>query len=168
MRKRQGAGRCADSVTDLPLMKLIEIKDFEINYGAPCPVLLADDSQLRLFFNSRPIGERIELSFSVCQFFSFSPPNDEALNGHPYYELGLSSGGFFELLDSDLMFRIKGYNRYHPYNNPNSYNDSHHYIITFKEQLFECVAEGYELTRHQKNAYYTVTDILNQISNPPA
>ncbi|MDO3626314.1 hypothetical protein [Mucilaginibacter sp. BT774] len=84
-------------------MKLIEIENaFKISYGAPCPILLADDHQLRLFFYGGPYNnDRIEVRFISSPFFSFSPPNDEALNGHPYYEFGLVSCGFFELLDSD-------------------------------------------------------------------
>lgn len=148
-------------------MKLIEIKeDFTISYGALCPVLLSDDYQLRLFFyNNSNNNERVELRFMSYSFFSFSPPNDEALNGHPYYELGLVSCGFFELLDSDLINKVKSYGRHHPYYNPKAYDDSHHYIITFKEQLFECIASQHEFETHEMKAYAAAATALNRMFN---
>ncbi|MBS1520530.1 MAG: hypothetical protein JST50_06010 [Bacteroidetes bacterium] len=148
-------------------MRLIEIKDaFKIDYGAPCPILLADDHHLRLFFYGGPDNnDRIEVRFISSPFFSFSPPNDEALNGHPYYELGLVSCGFFELLDSDLLNKIKSYGRFHPYYNPSAYDDSHHYIITFKEQLFECIAGKYEVIIHRNKTYDAAASILNDMFN---
>lgn len=148
-------------------MRLVEIKDaFRIDYGAPCPILLASDHQLRLFFYDGAYNaERIEVRFISSPFFSFSPPNDEALNGHPYYELGLVSCGFFELLDSDLFDKVKSYGRFHPYYNPNFYDGYHHYLITFKERLFECIASKYEVIIHGNKSCDAAAGVLNDMFN---
>lgn len=159
-------------------MKLIEITDqFVMDVGAPCPLLITDATNLRLIFfadeETEGLRQRnnlydqgiIEISFKTHRFFSFGPPNDEALNSHPYYELGLKSYSFYELLDSDLIAKIATYGRYHPYYNPNSYEKSHHYIITFKEQLFECVAKGFEVSKYQEPIYDQGLKTLNRIYN---
>jgi len=158
-------------------MRLTEIRDlFEIDNGAPCPLLLSADGIVRLIFYGNAInGQRfkqrdvlndigiIELRFTSCSFQSFSPPNDEALNGHPYYNIGLSSCGFFEVLNSDLIKKIESYNRFHQRNNPNSYRNSHHYVITFKETVFECVADDFELFQYDESVYSRGVKSLHEL-----
>ncbi|MBB6127112.1 hypothetical protein [Mucilaginibacter lappiensis] len=162
-------------------MKLIEIKDqFVMDVGAPCPLLIADDHNLRLIFYSNDedqieLRQRdniydqgiIELKFIRHNFFSFGPPNDEALNGHPYYELNLGSYSFYELQDSDLIAKISTYGRHHHFYNTRAYEKCHHYILTFKEQLFECVAHGFEVYKHNETTiYHQGLNALNQIYKP--
>ena len=147
-----------------------------MDVGAPCPLLITDEHSLRLIFysndeNQIELRQRdniydqgiIELKFIRHNFFSFGPPNDEALNGHPYYELGLGYYSFYELLDSDLIAKISTYGRHHHFYNPNAYEKSHHYIITFKEQLFECVAHSFEVYKYNDSIYDRGLQALNQL-----
>lgn len=158
-------------------MKLIEIQDqFVMDVGAPCPLLITDNGDLRLIFysndeNSKELRQRnnlhdhgiIELSFKSQSFFSLGPPNDEALEGHPYFELDLNPYSFYELLDSDLIAKISTYGRYHHFYNPNAYDKYHHYILTFKEQLFECVADGFEVNKYNESIYHQGLKTLNHM-----
>lgn len=151
-------------------MELIEIEgQFQMDVGALSPLLIADEGNLRLIFYSNDENSHlydpgiIELSFKNHGFFSFGPPNDEALNGHPYYELGLRSYAFYELQDSELIAKISTYSRHHHFYNPNAYDKSHHYILTFKEQLFECVASSFEVYKHPESIYHQGLKALNHI-----
>jgi len=141
------------------MMKLEEIDLFKIDYGAPSPVLINDGANLQIIFYSDESFENgtfdfadqrvITLKFDRVSYHSMGPPNDEALNGHPYYELGLQSAGFYKLLNSELIERLNLMNRFHPYYQPNAIDNSQHYIITFKEKVFECVARGFEFNIQQ-------------------
>jgi len=158
-------------------MKLIEIEDqFVMDTGAPCPLLIAEDGDLRLIFysndeNQNDLRQRnnlydqgiVELKFKLYGFFSFGPPNDETLTGHPYFELDLYPYSFYELLDSDLIAKISTYGRHHHFYNPNAYDKYHHYILTFKEQLFECVARGFEVNTYNETIYHQGLKTLNHI-----
>ena len=144
-------------------MKLVLIDDlFRPDDVDPCPLVIAYGSELKLIFYSAELfnapasehrEEVIELKFKSCDYYSLGPPNDEALDGHPYWELGLGSYSFYELLDSDLMVKLKSYNRFHSSNNPDSYKDYHHYILTFKDRLFECVSLAFEVAKHKQKEY---------------
>ncbi|MDB5131023.1 MAG: hypothetical protein JWR02_772 [Mucilaginibacter sp.] len=158
-------------------MKLVEIKGlFNIDWGAPCPLLLSTDNELRVIFygadNRSPelriqSSDRfiIELKFNYSSYHSISPPNDEALNGHPYYDLGLRWCAFYELLGSELIESLGKMSRFHPYYNPYAYKDAHHYIITFKEKVFECVADSFEVIQEQTTYYKTALSAFNEIYN---
>lgn len=133
-----------------------------INMGAPAPKILADDNNLILLFYvdvfnlpkiTNTITERDSfddsgvaiLKFKHTQIHKFGTPNDEVLIGHPYYDLGLKPYSIFSVNDSDWVKDIKRIQAKHPYFNDNSFDDLEHYIITFKDNTFECIAKGYDI-----------------------
>jgi hypothetical protein len=157
-------------------MKLVLIDDlFRADDVEPGPLVVAHGTWLQVIFYSAELfnapasehrEEVIELKFRYCDYYSLGPPNDEALGGHPYSELGLGPYSFYELLDSDLMVKLKSYNRFHRSNNPDSYRDYHHYILTFKDQLFECVATGFEVVKHKQKAYDKALATIKGLFSP--
>jgi len=135
---------------------------YPINIGAPEPRILCNDINLVLLFHvdlldlpkiTNKIKQRDSTSdtgvaimkFKKNYIFKYGTPNDEVLDGHPYYNLGLEHYSFFEVNDSDWIKEIKKIESHHPYYNDNSFEDLKHYIITFKEKTFECIAEHYSI-----------------------
>ncbi|RWY54260.1 hypothetical protein [Mucilaginibacter gilvus] len=148
-------------------MELVAIKKtFRVDGGAPCPVIISDDNNLRLIFygseNATEEERIIGLKFISVFYHSFGPPNGEALDGHPYYDLGLGQFDFCELLNSDLVEKLGKMGRFHPYYNPAAYNTKHHYIIPFKESVFECVSDSFEVSVQEATIYDRAVSIIYQ------
>ena len=93
----------------------------------------------RRFHSFGPEGlGRAVVSFQRCIKSTFGHPNDEAIEGHPLYHSGLEAYAIFEVLNSDWICEIDRQNRI---SFPNtSYADLRHFIFTFHDSSFECVA----------------------------
>ncbi|HEK20796.1 MULTISPECIES: hypothetical protein [unclassified Mucilaginibacter] len=139
-------------------MQIVEITGaFSMDTGAPEPFLVSNESKVGLLFYATEEDEYLHtatacspllvmLEFTSCLKFSLGSPNDETLSGHPFYEHGLNSYGFFEVKDSPLIDDLKEINSVHPYYNKGLYEAERHFIITFHDSTFECVAESYRVT----------------------
>ena len=144
-------------------MELIEIKGlFEMDAGAPSPIILSNDNELLVSFygnKDSDIGEPHQrntvydtgifiLKFKSFLKYSFGLPSNETIQGHPYFKLGLSSYS----------------ERSHPYYNPEKWKEYKHYILTFHDNMFECVAEGFEVSEENTSIYHQVGIMLNELS----
>lgn len=117
--------------------------------GAPAPVILAEEGALVLSYELRdqileqPTKSPVAIvRFLRPRFHLFGLPNDEALKGHPLAERGLAPYGAFRVIDSSLIRRLERMNRVHEHHNPARYRNLIHYIFTFHDSTFECVAEA--------------------------
>jgi len=150
-------------------MKLVEIEGaFEMEYGAPCPLIIANDNHLLVAFlgdlgtfEKEPV---ICLNFSMPTKHRFGFPGDETVVWHPYYQLGLRAGGFYELENSDWIAELQEIDRLHRQHNPASWTNKKHYILTFKDSLFECVAESYTMLESKDDLYQQVYWLLQNSS----
>lgn len=122
--------------------------------GAPMPFILADDGILLLSYfvpseASADAGEKLTaaiLRFDLPLMHLFGPPNDEAIRGHPLWHRGLESYGTYRVDQSSLLRRLAAMNRVHPRNDPAAFDKFQHYIVTFEDSTFECVARSYEVS----------------------
>jgi hypothetical protein len=130
--------------------------------GAPCPMVLASDDQLILCYylqntppgwdgrSVREVGpDSPGEPAAVVRFVDpcasmFGPPNDEAFSGHPLAARGLHAYGAFEVVNSSWIRRLEKMNSVHPYHRKESYDSLRHFILSFHDSTFECVASGYE------------------------
>lgn len=140
--------------------------------GAPAPLVLADEDILLLsyFMPASVAGEHDQKrSVAVVQFHRslmhlLGPPNDEAIQGHPLWCRGLESYGAYQVNDSSLLRRVAAMNYVHPRNNPAAFDRLHHYIITFHDSTFECLAESYDFSIHEMptegDRYAYMTNVL--------
>jgi hypothetical protein len=132
--------------------------------GAPLPVLVANDDSLALAYlvddsplppegiaNPRSVSAFSEhqhvaiVHFKLCLAFTFGPPNDEALNGHPLYARGLQSHGTFRIEHSSWIRQMEHMNRAHPNHDPRMFERWSHFIFTFHDSTLECLADGYSI-----------------------
>ena len=126
------------------LDQVVELKDVpQQDVGAPMPIVLADDYRLLLSYLLTNRGAAL-ITFGRPSFHLLGGPNDEALSGHPLYAIGLGRYGAYEVLNSSLARRLERMNSVHPSHNPKNFEGRRHFVFTFKEHVFECVARSFE------------------------
>ena len=81
--------------------------------------------------------------FSLCYASLFGPPNDEAFDGHPLAQRGLKPYGAFVIEHSSWVRQLEQMNAVHPYHKPARFLARKHYVLSFHDSTFECVADGY-------------------------
>jgi hypothetical protein len=119
---------------------------FVPNAGAPQPVVIETEHNAVLMFWGQRNGEpgtrqRVAVTASDCMIATFGYPGDEALPGHPLYKSGLRYYGVFEVLDPSWRARIISQNQSVFPKTPAHYERLRHFIITFQDSTFECLAE---------------------------
>jgi hypothetical protein len=147
-------------------MELIEINSgFQISVGSPEPIILANDHVLSLSFYIESENEKtITLLFKNKSYFRLGIPNDEAIFGHPYRILGLESHSFYELKQSDLIENLKKISSIHPQYDSKRWLEYKHYILTFHDNMFECIAKDFEIREENTSLYSKATIMLNELS----
>jgi hypothetical protein len=98
----------------------------------PLPIVLAKDGAVVLSYMAFVARKdaHIIVTFHVAFGHRFGPPNGKAIAAHPLAARGLKPDGAFEVKDSSWARDSFG-------------GKGKHYAFTFKDALFECVAEGY-------------------------
>ena len=146
------------------VLPLIDIPQSSV--GAPLPVILGDEHCTVLAFylqdtpddwdgfsvrvvNYDTDGESLALiKFSLCYATMFGPPNDEAFTGHPLHQRGLTPYGAFVIENSSWLRQLEKMNSVHRYHDPNRFWAHNHYVLTFHDSTFECIADGYVIEEH--------------------
>ncbi|HEY3329684.1 MAG TPA: Imm53 family immunity protein [Capsulimonadaceae bacterium] len=82
--------------------------------------------------------------FYGCYASFFGPPNDEAFEGHPLASRGLRPYGTFVVAHSSWLRNLERMNSIHQYHSPEMFQPYKHYILSFHDSTFECIAEGYD------------------------
>ena len=160
-------------------MELIEIKGLcEMDAGSPSPIILSSDNELFVAFYANkeslltvPQERNIVydtgvwvLKFKAYLKFAFGIPGNETIQGHPYSKLGMKSFSFYKLKDSDLIRSLQDIEKVHPYYNPEKWTEYEHYILTFHDNMFECIAKDFEIKEEHTSLYKGVAMMLNELS----
>jgi hypothetical protein len=135
--------------------------------GAPCPFVMSDEhtrllayfvhkvdpnwdgTYVRLVGPNTP-GETIALvNFTRCRAFMFGPPNDEAFHGHPLAARGLKPYSAAEVLHSSWIRKLERMNAVHPKHTSGHFENHRHFIFSFHDSTFECVAWDFTVTLHE-------------------
>jgi hypothetical protein len=147
---------------------VVELKDVpQSDVGAPSPLVISSEHRLLLAytiqekqseFNGRVLTdadiaglvERVALiEFERYRAYTLGAPNDETLSGHPLYRRGLGPYGAFEVTCSSWIRQLEQMNSVHTRHNPERFKTLRHFVFTFHDSTFECVAEGYKATEHE-------------------
>ncbi|TKG87908.1 hypothetical protein EYV94_27850 [Puteibacter caeruleilacunae] len=161
-------------------MKLTEITGLlNIDVGAPTPTIISNDSNLYLMFysnadsivndpsqaSSSVNNRRIYvLKFNLFFNYKFGMPGNEIIIGHPYSELGLQPYSFYQLEESDWIKDLMKIDSFHPYYNKEKWIDFKHYILTFHDNMFECIAKDFEISEGTTSIYEQASTIINEIN----
>lgn len=127
--------------------------------GSPCPVVLAGDHFLSLAYYLQDAPEDWDKQFGdreACALVRFKNarahmlggPNDEALHGHPLYARGLKAYGVYEIHRSSWIRRMEAMNSVHHLHDPARFAVLKHFVFTFHDGTFECIAEGFDSSVH--------------------
>ena len=124
------------------------------------PQILANDVGPVLAYEVAPGGEQ----YAIVKFIGprahyFGSPSDETIRGHPLWELGLRPYGVFEVRKSSWIRALERMNRVHPNHNPSRFAALRHFVFTFHDNTFECVANGAVLAAKFTNKVETVKDL---------
>jgi hypothetical protein len=121
--------------------------------GAPRPIVFADEGRLVLSYweIDEPPYHPSKAPLAVIRFTHpymhvFGPPNEEAISGHPLSRRGLYPGGAFRVDHSSLVRRLERMNSVHRNHDPRVFDALSHYVFTFHDSTFECVADSFEST----------------------
>jgi hypothetical protein len=148
-----------------------------LSVGAPMPLILANEHKLILVYasdESEPDWGQVdlvnnspefELSLALIEFHlplvhSLGPPNDETLHGHPLANRGLSHYDAFEVLNSSWILGLDGMNSIHPRHNPNRFASFKHFIFTFHDSTFECIAESFKSAIRHTSMEFVLTEMV--------
>jgi hypothetical protein len=130
--------------------------------GAPLPTVVASEQQLDLVYMvSEPdtkwdvadvnvVGPNTDgrlvarIRFERPYAHTFGPPNDEALSGHPLAARGLASYRVCEVQDSSWLRSLEQMNSVHPHHSHEFFADLRHFVFTFHDTTFECIARRYD------------------------
>jgi hypothetical protein len=121
----------------------------QCDVGAPMPCVVANEHSLKVAYVGREQNAPGEVHIVVATFLRpythmFGPPNDEAMEGHPLADRGLEFYDAFRVVGSSWIRRLERMNSVHERHNPEKFDRLSHYILTFHDSTFECVAEDYE------------------------
>ncbi len=135
--------------------------------GAPDPMFFSTGNKTLVVFFGTLIHDsetldinRVMIEFTGCIKSSLGSPNNETLHGHPYYSLGVRSYGFYELENSDLLTQIVEIQSVHARFNPARWKLYKHYVITFHDELFECIAREFTISKGD-GFYQQILNIVN-------
>ena len=142
--------------------RVVELPDFpQSSIGAPCPMVLSDEFATVVAFyveeadpawdgtSVRVVGpdsldEKIAIvRFDRCSASLFGPPNDEAFAGHPLASRGLGPYSAVVVESSSWIRGLDRMNSVHPHHRPEASDSLRHFILSFHDSVFECVAKGY-------------------------
>ncbi len=121
------------------------------------PVVVATDSELAIEYyvsqrhswggtvqNRSVTNQFAYVQFTLPYAHMFGPPNDEAFDGHPLAERGLSRYCVVEVRQSSWVRQLERMNRVHPYHKPESFAKLRHFVFAFHDSTFECIASAFE------------------------
>ena len=133
--------------------------------GAPLPAILADEHRLLLAYRVEEPdpdwdgtyatvvdpGHR-DMSIAIVDFVRpvlhmFGLPNDEAFAGHPLADRGLRPYAAVEVIGSSWIRAAERMNAVHPsHDRARFLAGLRHFIFTFHDSTFECIAEGLSIS----------------------
>lgn len=160
-------------------MKLHQIDGISIDPGAPIPKVISSETELYLLFYAgdevEPVSSDIEsrdvldtgivavARFGICLTSKFGYPGSEALSGHPYYQHGLKYYSGFWVENSDWIEDLKKIDRVHPYHSPSKFKKFKHYVFTFHDTMFECIAQEFEIKYETRPLFELAELALNEL-----
>lgn len=143
--------------------KVVPLLDLpQMDPGAPLPAVIANEEYVDLVYltveddpdwdgtTPTSVGADREREQVACIRFErvwshySGAPGDEILVGHPLAARGLTYYSVFEVLHSSWVRSLERMNAVHPRHSPSFFETARHFIFTFHDSTFECVAKSYQ------------------------
>lgn len=138
--------------------------------GAPIPIILSNEHITTIAYYVQEDfelygdeDERIAIvKFNMCHAYMFGPPNDEAFSGHPLASRGLKPYSSYIIENSSWINTLEKMNSVHPYHSPELFKDCNHFILSFHDSTFECIATNYEYEIIKENQILNIIDNMKE------
>lgn len=112
--------------------------------GAPMPMVVSDGWTTWLTYHFAGHSDnRALVTFEGVDSVLFGGPNDEALSGHRLANNGLRPYAFQEVLRSSWIADRERENSVHERHEPGWHARLRHFVFTFHDETFECLAWSY-------------------------
>ena len=133
--------------------------------GVPTNVIVVGGGhEIMLSYETGPGGaNRALVAFEHPWAHYLGSPNDETLRGHPLGQRGLGYYGAFEVVNSSWIRVLEQVNSVHPRHDPSRYRGLRHFIFTFQDVTFECVAKRVKLLATVANVPGEAEKIIDAI-----
>jgi hypothetical protein len=145
--------------------------------GAPSPIVLASENNLVLVYQgfenidweksyeeAFPNGPQNRLiavvRFGRVMAHMFGPPNDDTIEGHPLAEKGLEPYSIFRIDDSSWINKLEQMNSVHEFHSKSLFQGYIHYIFTFHDSTFECIAINMKYETKRTSYMEVLQDVL--------
>lgn len=135
------------------------------NSGAPEPIVVADEQAVVVSYEAEYPGKFCFVRFHLAYTHLFGAPNDETLEGHPLWNRGLGFYGVFRVDQSSLIRSLATMNSGHKRHSYSAFDELTHYIFTFQDSTFECVARSYKIvieTMESNKRYEKAVKLLHR------
>lgn len=163
--------------------RVVELTDIPYSaVGAPLPRVLASDSRLVLLYiaeavdaawqgqTARSVSPQsadeivVTLDFARPLAHYFGPPGDENFRNHPLASRGLSPYGAFTVADSSWVRQLERMNAVRGADAVRVQTDLQHFIFSFHDSTFECVARSFELEVRGGSLHGVAAEVLSRFS----
>ena len=94
--------------------------------------------------------------------FKFGIANDEVFSGLPNYEQGIEWAQIVQ--NSKWIEELKQINKVHPYFDESKWENRNHYLLTFKDEILEIVATGYEIEIFRTSSKRIAQEVVGRIN----
>ena len=105
------------------------------------PTVVGDAFGCSVVFEAKERTAHAVLHFSGVAGYKQTDVNDEIIEGHPLNGKGLSAWGSFVVKNSPWIQELEAVDRVHPQHDPDRWRKSQHYLLSFKDQMFEAIAQ---------------------------
>lgn len=113
----------------------------------PLPELVFSEAGLSLTYvigGSGTARTRIDFDGALAHYLGW--PNDEVLYAHRLYPAGVRPFGAYEVKYSSWITALMSGNRRHLNHDDALFEPYRHFVLTFQDETFECVAKGFAVT----------------------
>lgn len=115
--------------------------------GASCPLVFAKSGRALVAFKAPSVEEQLYslIEFTHPYVLQFGLPGDETIPGHPLYGKGLSYYNAHIVHNSSWIERARTIEAVHYQFSAERWKTLKHYILTFHDDTFECLAKGVDV-----------------------
>jgi hypothetical protein len=138
--------------------------------GAPQPHLLANGLRaFLLFYLANPDPDRAApeplgvVEFHRVHSVRLGRPNDEAIEGHRLSGKGLRLYAAHRVVDSRWITEEERINSVHPQHRGGWHERLTHYVFSFHDETFECLAESFTVEQHVGSPRVVLSNLVSRL-----
>jgi hypothetical protein len=139
----------------------VEMPLGDVLNGTPLmSAVIGDASSCALVFATNAHGYAV-LQFRLTVGYKLTGVGDEIIRGHALTGRGLDPWCGFVVKNSPWLAELEAVDRIHPQHHPENWRKKQHYLLSFKDRMFEAIAQDV----HVVGVFATEEDAIQQALN---